>query len=83
MPSNVASGLASLPLQYVYVNGTKTSQTTNPKLPTGEALDGKKSYEKIMSYFTTNSMTPHEVHELGKKQLDILYPQVNEGGPPL
>ena len=30
----------------------------------------------IMSYFTTNKMTPLEVHELGKKQLNVLYPMV-------
>ena len=79
VPSNVSSGLAGLPLKYVWYDGqANTSLPTNRTLPTGEPLDGKKAYSQIMSYFTTNQMTPLEVHELGKKQLDILYPKVSQ-----
>ena len=78
VPSNVSSGLANLPLKYVWFDGKEnTSWPTDPKLPTGEPLNGPKAYSKIMSYFTTNAMTPMEVHELGKKQLDIYYPMVS------
>ena len=78
VPSNVSSGLANLPLKYVWVNGKENkSWPTNPYLPTGEPLNGKQAYSQIMSYFTTNAMTPKEVHELGKKQLDFLYPMVS------
>ena len=74
----MSSGLAGLPLKYVYVDGKPDmSKPTNPKLPTGEPLDGKKTYAYIMPFFTTNSMSPDEVHELGKKQLKLLYPAVS------
>ena len=78
VPSNVSSGLATLPLKFVWFNGTKnTSWPTNPTLPTGEPLNGSQAYSMIMSYFTTNKMTPMEVHDLGKQQLEILYPMVS------
>lgn len=77
VPSNVSSGLAGLPLKYVWLDGKENmSQPTDPLLPTGEKLNGSFAYSKIMSYFTTNDMTPMEVHELGKRQLAILYPMV-------
>ncbi|KAL9986423.1 hypothetical protein ACROYT_G000570 [Oculina patagonica] len=77
VPSNVSSGLANLPLKYVWLDGKENkSWPTDPYLPTGEPLNGSWAYSQIMSYFTTNAMTPMEVHELGKKQLDILYPMV-------
>ena len=76
--SNVSSGLATLPLSFVYINDTvDESRPTNKSLPTGERLDGKKSYEKIVTYFTTNSITPDEIHQLGYKMLNELYPQVS------
>ncbi|XP_068693503.1 uncharacterized protein [Montipora foliosa] len=79
VPSNVSSGLAGLPLKYIWNDGAvNMSLPTNPTLPTGEPLDGKKAYSQIMSYFTTNQMTPLQVHELGKTQLRILYPKVLE-----
>jgi len=78
VPSNVSSVLASLPLKYVWVDGKENkSWPTDPYLSTGEPLNGKKAYSQIMSYFTTNAMTPVDVHELGKKQLDIYYPMVS------
>ena len=78
VPSDVSSGLGNLPLKYVWVDGVQnTSWPTDPYLPTGEALNGSWAYSQIMSYFTTNTLTPGEVHELGKKQLSILYPMVS------
>ncbi|XP_078369460.1 uncharacterized protein LOC144653347 isoform X2 [Oculina patagonica] len=77
VPSNVSSGLANLPLKYVWLDGKENkSWPTDPYLPTREPLNGKKAYSQIMSFFTTNAMTPTEVHELGKKQLDIYYPMI-------
>ena len=74
----MSSGLGNLPLKYVWVDGKEnTSWPTDPYLPTREALNGSWAYSQIMSYFTTNTMTPGEVHELGKKQLSILYPMVS------
>ncbi|KAK3747768.1 hypothetical protein QZH41_008800 [Actinostola sp. cb2023] len=76
VPSTVSSGFSSLPLPYVYVNGTpNVSQPTTGKLPTGERLNGSKAYEYIMSYFTTNDMTPDDVFHIGNDTLHNLYPQ--------
>lgn len=62
VPSNVSSGLATLPLSFVYVNNTADkSKPTNKSLPTGEILNGKKSYQQIVSYFTTNTMSPEDI----------------------
>ena len=78
VPSNVSSGLAGLPVEYVYTDGVPDkSQVTTKVLPTGEKLDGKKAYEKIMPYFTTTSITPDQVFEMGEKMLKKLYPQVS------
>ena len=75
----MSSGLATLPLDHVWVDGkANKSWPTNKKLPTGEMLDGKMAYAKwIMPYFTTNEMKPDHVFELGQKQLNKLYPQVS------
>lgn len=79
VPSNVSSGLAGLPLTHVWFDGRQNvSFPTTQTLPTGEKLNGSWAYSQIMSYFTTNQMTPLQVHELGKKQLDILYPLILE-----
>lgn len=91
VPSSVSSGLAKLPLSNVFVNGTKTAETTSKQLPDGEPLNGTKAYESIMSYFTTTSETPDEVHQLGKDMLKKLFPEVklilcdkmSPGGPPI
>ena len=80
VPSNVSSGLATLPLSFVYVNNTPIkSRPTNKSLPTGELLNGKKPYQQIVSYFTTNTMSPDDIHDLGFKMLKELYPQVGDG----
>ena len=44
---------------------------------TSEKLSGKRAYSMILPYFTTNDMTPLEVHQLGKEQLKQLYPLVS------
>ena len=78
VPSNVSSGLATLPLEYVWLDGKENkSWKTNRTLPTGERLNGSQAYLNILSYFTTNSTTPSEVSNLGKEQLNIFYPTVS------
>ena len=73
----MSSGLASLPLPFVYVNNTPDeSRPTNKSLPTGELLNGTKSYELIVTYFTTNSLTPDEINQMGYEMLKELYPKV-------
>lgn len=75
VPSNVSSGLATLPLPYIYMNGTNTGEETTGVLPNGEKLSGKNAYKMILPYFTTNDMTPDQVHELGQTMLSRLYPE--------
>ena len=77
VPSNISSGLASLPVSYIYTNGTAdTTKLTTKRLPTGEVLDGKKTYERLVGGFTTNTMKPNEIFDLGVKMLNKLYPEV-------
>jgi len=79
VPSNVSSGLATLPLSFVYFNNTADkARHTNKSLPTGELLNGTKSYQQIVSYFTTITMSPDEIYKLGLKMLNKLYPQVGD-----
>ena len=76
VPNNISSGLASLPLKYIYINGSQTQTETTQKLPSGESLDGRRSYERILYYFTTSEdLTPDKIHELGKEKLKTLYPE--------
>ena len=76
VPSSVSSGLANLPLSHIYFNGTKTDKTTTPFLPTGEKLNGRNAYEKLLAFHTTTNMTADEVYALGWKYVNLLYPQV-------
>ncbi|KAL9986409.1 hypothetical protein ACROYT_G000554 [Oculina patagonica] len=78
VPSNISSGLATLPLKYIYKNGNNTGVKTTGKLPSGEPLNGTKAYEMILPYFTTNQMTPDQVYDLGEKMLNQLYPRAVE-----
>lgn len=77
LPNDLASGLANLPVDYVYNNGVPDkSKPTNKKLPTGEPLNGTESYKLILSYFTTTDISPEEIFDEGKKQLKFFYDQV-------
>ena len=79
VPSNISSGLANLPLKYIYVNGTRSDNQTTQSLPFGEKLNGTKSYEAILYYFTTSEeLTPDKIHELGKKKLQELYAEAEK-----
>lgn len=75
VPSNISSGLATLPLPYIYKNGDNTGIKTTGVLPSGEALNGTEAYKMILPYFTTNKMHPDEVYNLGEKMLNRLYPR--------
>lgn len=76
VPSNISSGLATLPLPYIYKNGNNTGIKTTGELPNGDPLNGKNAYEMILPYFTTSmEMTPDKVYSLGEKMLNQLYPR--------
>ncbi|XP_028399408.1 uncharacterized protein LOC114522845 [Dendronephthya gigantea] len=76
IPSHVSSGLVNLPLKYVYKDGKPTAKRTTRKLPTGEQLDGRKSYKSTVSYFTTADITTDEILEKGKKQNEVFYKEI-------
>ena len=81
VPSNVSSGLNDLPLSHIYFNSTKTDQKTSPFLPTGERLNGRKVYEKLVAFYTTtNIMTSAEIYNLGWKQINSIYSKVGISG---
>ena len=53
------------------------SKPTTKVLPIGsQKIDGNQSYEKILGYFTTKDIGPNEVHDLGWKMVNTLYPEV-------
>jgi len=73
--------LANLPLDNVWYNGSEnTSWPTNKylSLAPDKKLSGKQAYSWILPYFTTNEMTPDDVHKLGYEQLNKLYPLVSK-----
>ena len=78
LPPDVSSGLASLPVAYIYLDGKRTAQRTTQTLPlTGQALSGKNTYKNTIPYFTTTEITPDEIHKRGKEMLKVFYSQVN------
>ena len=76
VPDNVATGLISLPLKYIYVNGSQTNTATSQKLPSGETINGLNSYLKLLQHFTTNSQTADQIYKLGEEMVSELYTQV-------
>ena len=77
LPRDLSSGLGSLPVDYVYLNGKKTQTRTTKTLPiTNKPLNGKESYKNILPYFTTSDITPERINEIGEQRLKALYPQV-------
>jgi len=74
-------GLSGLPVDYVYNNGIPDkSKRTTKVLPISSGtspmvINGSKSYEKILGYFTTKEISPDEVHTLGWKMVNVLYPE--------
>lgn len=57
LPSNVSSGLGTLPVDYVYYNGSRTSERTNQTLKGGDKImSGKESYKSFLSFHTTQKI---------------------------
>ena len=81
LPNDLVSGLANLPVDYVYNNGVPDkNQPTKKTLPTGEPLNGTESYKLILSYFTTTDISPEKILDEGEKQLKFFYDQVSYSG---
>jgi len=78
LPETVASGLANLPVDYVYTDGVPDlgNRTTKVLPGTGGELRGNETYRMILSYFTTFDISPEEIDQEGNKQLNVYMPQV-------
>lgn len=78
LPSTVASGLANLPVDFVYTDGVPDlgNRTTKVLPGTGRELHGRETYRMILSYFTTFNITPDAIYDEGIKQLKKYMPQV-------
>ena len=72
----MSSGLVSLPVDFVYYDGNVTTERTTKILPTGHKLNGKESYNRIVSHFTTTTNSAEEINTKGKEQMDIFYDEV-------
>ena len=79
LPETVASGLANLPVDYVYTDGVPDMRNRTTKvLPgTGRELRGTDTYRMILSYFTTFDISPDDINKEGNKQLTVYMPQVS------
>lgn len=78
LPIKVASGLANLPVDYVYTDGDPDVKNKTKKVLPGTAreLNGTKTYSMILSYFTTTNISAETIYQEGRKQLKTLMPQV-------
>lgn len=78
IPSNVSSGLPSLPLPYMYVDGmAKSDQPTTQELSSGDRLSGTQTYLKHISVFTTLDVSPEKLKHISQEKLDELLSQVS------
>ena len=77
-PNDVASGLARLPVDFVYTDGVPDVKNRTTKILPGtrRKLNGTETYRMILSYFTTTDITPEEIYKEGIKQLNTFMPQV-------
>lgn len=63
-------------MHQVWLDQKPTNETTTGRLPTGEKLSGKASYENFLRFYTTSeSYTAESVNSLGWTQLEKLYEQ--------
>ena len=78
VPSGVSSGLSSLPLPHVYVDGVAQSdQPTTQQLPSGDKLNGTRAYLKLVSIFTSLDISPETLKKIAQERLDGLLSQVS------
>ena len=80
LPKDVSSGLAGLPVDFIYADGRKTLTQTTKTLPiTGQKLSGKEIYKnQMLPFFTTSDVSPEDIYNTGQEILAKLYPQVIE-----
>ena len=79
VPADVASGLANLPLRRVWLDQKETDIETTRTLPTGERLNGSKTYEMILPYFsTTDQYNATSINALGENEKSGIYDQIKQ-----
>lgn len=79
LPRDLSSGLAGLPVDFIYIDGVASIIPTTKVLPiTGQKLNGKENYKNILPYFTTSDIMPDEIYKIGQEILAALYPQAIE-----
>lgn len=78
-PDDVITGLASLPLNYQYLDGKPDfSKPTTGRLPLNNSvIIGKNLYKNLLQQSTTLDVEPDTVYKEGFEQLNIFYPKVS------
>ena len=72
-----ATGIAKLPLNAVYAGGVRDpSRPTTGSLPNGEKFNASTSYKRLLSFFTSTSISPDELTAMGYKKLEALLSEV-------
>lgn len=72
-----ATGIAKLPLNAVYADGVRDpSRPTTGSLPNGEKFNASTSYKRLLSFFTSTSISPDELTAMGYKKLEALLSEV-------
>ena len=72
-----ATGIAKLPLNAVYADGVRDpSRPTTGSLPNGDKFNASTSYKRLLSFFTSTSVSPDELTAMGYKKLEALLSEV-------
>lgn len=66
----VLSGLGKLPLRYF------VKEKTLQKLPNGQRLNGARTYQRLMRFFTTMDVSPAQLRTKAVGRLSELYRKV-------
>ena len=54
LPNSAPRGMGTKPVNFIYNNGVATGNRTSKRLPTGELINGTRSYNQVLRYVTTN-----------------------------
>ena len=72
-----ATGIAKLPLNAVYADGVRDpSRPTTGSLPNGDKFNASTSYKRLLSFFTSTSISPDKLRAMGYKKLEALLSEV-------
>lgn len=72
-----ATGIAELPLSFVYANGVlDRHRPTTGSFPNGDKFNASTSYKRLLSFFTSTTISPEELKAMGYKKLEALLSEV-------